>query len=96
VTFRAAALRAVGGWSGWLRSAEDWNLYMKLAAAGWRFAYVHRRLARYRWPQPHRGLSYDAARLERWVRLGLLDVAVRHPRVAGPRRELVRRVRRAG
>jgi glycosyltransferase involved in cell wall biosynthesis len=51
VTFRASALRGIGGWSGWMKSVEDWNLYMRLAAAGWRFAYVHRRLARYRWPQ---------------------------------------------
>jgi glycosyltransferase involved in cell wall biosynthesis len=90
-TFRADALRSVGGWTGWLRSVEDWNLYMRLAAAGWRFAYVHRRLARYRWPEPHRGLSYDTKRLERWVRLSLLDVAVRHPRIPGPRQELLRR-----
>ena len=91
VTFRGEALRGVGGWTGWLRAVEDWNLYMRLAAAGWRFAYVHRRLARYRWPQPHRGLSYDTERLERWVLLALLDVAVRHPGLPGPRQELLRR-----
>jgi len=85
----------VGGWAGWLRSVEDWNLYMRLAAAGWRFAYVDRRLARYRWPQPDRGLSYDTVRLERWVRLSLLSFTLRHPGVPGPRQELWRRIRSA-
>ncbi len=82
-SMRATAMRDVRGYSGWLKSVEDWNLYLRLAATGWRFAYVDRPLARYRWPEPTRGLSYDTRRLERWVIAALLDVAVRHPRTPG-------------
>lgn len=82
-TVRATAMRTAGGYSGWLKSVEDWNLYLRLAAAGWRFAYVDERLARYRWPEPARGMSYDTRRLERWVIAALLDAAVRHPRTPG-------------
>jgi len=92
-TFRTRAVRAVGGYAGWLRSAEDWHLYMKLAAAGWRFAYVHRRLARYRWPEPGRGLSYDTRRLERWVAAAHLAIVLAHPGVPGTRRAAAERLR---
>ena len=40
VSMRTTAMRGVGGYSGWLKSVEDWNLYLRLAADGWRFAYV--------------------------------------------------------
>ncbi|HEY6781582.1 MAG TPA: glycosyltransferase [Thermoleophilaceae bacterium] len=83
VSVRTTAMRAVGGYSGWLRSVEDWNLYLRLAAAGWRFAYVDRQLAGYRWPEPTRGMSYDTRRLERWVIAALADLALRHPRTPG-------------
>ena len=91
-TFRTAAVRAVGGYGSWLRGVEDWHLYMKLAAAGWRFAYVNRRLARYRWPEPGRGMSYDTRRLERRVVLAHLRIALRHPRVPGPGRTALDRL----
>ena len=90
---RTAAARAIGGYAEWLRAVEDWNLYMRLAAAGWRFAYLDEQLARYRWPEPDRGMSFDNRRVERWAVLGLLDVAARHPRVAGPKAEAWRRAR---
>jgi glycosyltransferase involved in cell wall biosynthesis len=93
-TMRTQAVRAIGGYAGWLWSVEDWNLYMRLAAAGWRFAYLHERLARYRWPTPERGMSYDTARLERWAVAALLDVWIRHPRTPGPPAEAARRARR--
>ena len=80
VTVRAEAMRSLGGYGGWLRAVEDWHLYMRLAAAGWRFAFVDRPLARYRWPRRERGLSFDSSRMERWSRLALADVAMRHPR----------------
>jgi glycosyltransferase involved in cell wall biosynthesis len=83
VAMRTGAVRAVGGYAGWLRSAEDWDLYLRLAAGGWRFAYVHERLAGYRWPEPTRGLSYDTRRLERWVIAALASFALRHPRTPG-------------
>jgi glycosyltransferase involved in cell wall biosynthesis len=91
VTMRAIAVREVGGYAGrWM--VDDWHLYMRLAAAGWRFAYVDRRLARYRWPEPGRGLSYDVHSLERRVRVSLAGVAVRHPRLPGIWRALGRRL----
>ena len=93
VTVRAEAMRSVGGYGGWLRAVEDWHLYMRLAAAGWRFDYVDRPLARYRWPRQERGLSFDSSRMERWSRLALADVAVRHPRTPGPKGQLWKRLR---
>jgi glycosyltransferase involved in cell wall biosynthesis len=94
VTVRADAIRSVGGYSGWIRGVEDWHLYMRLAAAGWRFAYLDRALAAYRWPARERGLSYDSSRMERGSRLALADIAVRHPLIPGPKRQLWRRLRR--
>jgi hypothetical protein len=44
-TMRTLAVRAAGGYARWLRHSEDHHLYLNLAAAGWRFAYVDRRLA---------------------------------------------------
>ena len=46
-TFRRAALEAVGGWrdAGW---AEDWDLLLRLVAAGWRLAKVPRVLLYWR------------------------------------------------
>ncbi len=87
-TIRAEAIRAVGGWTGWLRIAQDYDLYARLIMAGWRFDYVDRPLASYRWPEPERGISYDrrATELEElklWLRFVL-----RHPRVPGPRRQV--------
>lgn len=93
-TMRTDAVRSVGGYGGWLRSAEDWHLYMRLAASGWRFAYLHERLARYRWPSAERGISYDVRRLERWVTAAMAGVALRHPRTPGPRQQAWSRLRR--
>ena len=66
---------------------------MNLAAAGWRFAYVDRKLASYRWPEPTRGLSWQ----ERPRELNLLRMyatfVLRHPRVPGPRRQVRTRVK---
>jgi glycosyltransferase involved in cell wall biosynthesis len=93
-TIRTDAVRAAGGYAEWLPLAEDYYLWMKLAAAGWRFAYVDRRLASYRWPEPTRGLSWQ----ERPRELNLLRMyaafVLRHPRVPGPRRQVRTRVAR--
>lgn len=92
VTARAAAVRAVGGWSRWLRFVADYNLYLKLAAAGWRFDYVDEQLARYRWPGPGGGLGYDHRRSARW-RLGMaVAFACSHPGTEGVWRALARQV----
>jgi glycosyltransferase involved in cell wall biosynthesis len=89
---RADAVRAVGGYTGWLRSVEEWHLYMRLAIAGWRFAYRDEQLARYRWPTAERGMSFDTSRMDRWALIALIDLAARHPRVPGPPREARRRL----
>ena len=89
---RADAVRAVGGYRGWLRSVEEWHLYMRLAIAGWRFAYRDEQLARYRWPTATRGMSFDTRRMDRWALIALTELAVRHPRVPGPRHEVRRRL----
>lgn len=89
---RADAVRAAGGYTGWLRSVEEWHLYMRLAIAGWRFAYRDEQLARYRWPTAQRGMSFDTRRMDRWALIALLELAARHPRVPGPRSEVRRRL----
>jgi glycosyltransferase involved in cell wall biosynthesis len=47
VTMRTEAVRAVAGYAEWLWASEDYHLYLKLAHAGWRFAYVDEVLASY-------------------------------------------------
>jgi colanic acid/amylovoran biosynthesis protein len=93
-TMRTLAVRAVGGYARWLRQCEDYHLYMKLARAGWRFAYVDRQLARYRWPEPNRGMSYDDRRHELWEHAMFGSFVVRHPLTPGPRRQVRVRARR--
>lgn len=92
-TMRTAAVRSVGGYSRLLWTSTDYHLYAKLIAAGWRFAYVHRQLARYRWPT---AASKGSAR--RRVELAELQLwllfALRHPRTPGPKRQVRVRVRR--
>jgi glycosyltransferase involved in cell wall biosynthesis len=93
-TMRTSAVRAVGGYARWLRMAEDYHLYLRLARAGWRFAYVHRQLVRYRWPEPDRGISYDRRRHELWELAMFSHFALTHPLTPGPRRQVRERVRR--
>ena len=90
---RSDAVRAVGGYARWVWGVEDYHLYLKLARAGWRFAFVDRVLARYRWPSPDRGRSHDKARMRRnllklWVAFG-----VRHPFTPGSARQIRARLR---
>ena len=93
-TMRTAAVRDIGGYARWLRQCQDYHLYMRLARAGWRFAYVDRLLASYRWPEPGRGMSYHARRHELWQHAMFASLVVRHPRTPGPRRQVRVRVRR--
>lgn len=93
-TMRRDAVVAVGGYARWLAMAQDYHLYMKLAAAGWRFAYVHRKVARYRWPAPDRGRTYDRRRHELYELRMYAGFVLRHPRTPGPRREVRVRFRR--
>ena len=62
---RTAAARAAGGYPPWLTVGEDYFLYLKLLRAGWRFSYVDRASAVYRWPQPGRGATFDRRRAVR-------------------------------
>ena len=93
-TMRAGAARAVGGWAGWLGMCEDYHMYLRLARAGWRFAYVHRQLARYRWPQPHRGMTYAKVPQQRWELALFAHFVALHPLTPGPRRQVRSRSRR--
>ena len=85
VTMRTSAVRAVGGYARWIWGVEDYHLYLKLAHAGWTFAFVDRILARYSWPEPARGRSYDNARMRRNLLKLRLGFRLRHPllRAAG-------------
>ena len=93
-TMRREAVLGVGGYAEWLFHAGDYQLYLKLARAGWRFDYVHRTLATYRWPNAQRGMSFnrDTRRkdeLKMW-----LAFTLRHPLTPGPRRQARRRLAR--
>ena len=87
-TMRTEAVRAVGGYAKWLRHAMDYQLYSKLINAGWRFAYVDRCLASYRWPGPNRGMSWDTRTTELSELKLWLAFMARHPTVPGPRRQV--------
>jgi glycosyltransferase involved in cell wall biosynthesis len=93
-TMRTDAVRAVGGYAEWLWVCDDYHLYLKLAQAGWRFAYVDRPLAVYRWPQPDRGQSFAEGPRERNVLKMYAGFVLRHPFTPGPRRQVRTRVRR--
>jgi glycosyltransferase involved in cell wall biosynthesis len=93
-TMRTEALRGIGGYSTWLWAAGDYYVYAKLIKAGWRFAYVHEQLARYRWPQPDRGKSFDTRRCERYELAMWAAFTVQHPLTPGPRRQVRVRLRR--
>ena len=93
-TMRAGAVLAVGGYARWLWMVEDYHLYLKLAHAGWRFAYVHRQLARYRWPSPTSGISGKRRQHALWELAMFASFAARHPFTPGPRRQVRTRVRR--
>jgi glycosyltransferase involved in cell wall biosynthesis len=86
-TMRTEAVRAVGGYARWLPMAQDYHLYLKLAAAGWRFAYVDRKLARFRWPEPTRGRTYDRRRHELYELRMWTAFALRHPLIPGAKRQ---------
>jgi cellulose synthase/poly-beta-1,6-N-acetylglucosamine synthase-like glycosyltransferase len=92
-TMRTDAVRSVGGYAEWLWVCDDYHLYMKLARAGWRFAYVDKPLARYRWPTPESGQSYADGPRERDVLKMYAGFVLRHPLTPGPRRQVRTRVK---
>jgi cellulose synthase/poly-beta-1,6-N-acetylglucosamine synthase-like glycosyltransferase len=93
-TIRKHALQQVGGYAPWLRIAEDYHVYLKLARAGWRFAYVDRKLARYTWPTSHGALTFDHAATDRYLGRMWWAFALRHPLTPGPRRQVRTRLQR--
>jgi glycosyltransferase involved in cell wall biosynthesis len=80
VIMRTDAVRAVGGYPPWLTVGEDYLLYIRLRRAGWRFAYVDRRSAVYRWPNASRGASFDRRRHARQGVKLFAALAVQMPR----------------
>ena len=60
----------------------------------WRFAFVDRKLARYRWPVDATSLGHDRRRVELDELLMWFSFFLRHPGVPGPRRQLRVRLRR--
>ena len=93
-TMRRDAVLTAGGYAQWVWGASDYHLYAKLVVGGWRFAYVHRRLARYRWPVAGKSKSADERRVGRGLLMMWLGFVARHPRVPGPRRQVRVRLRR--
>jgi cellulose synthase/poly-beta-1,6-N-acetylglucosamine synthase-like glycosyltransferase len=93
-TIRTRAALAVGGYAQWLWMVEDYHMYLKLARAGWRFAYVHRQLARYRWPSYDSGISGRKRQHELWELAMFASFVARHPLTPGPRRQVRGRVGR--
>ena len=73
---------------------EDYDMYLRLARAGWRFAYVHRQVARYRWPRPGGGMSSRKREQQLWELAVFASFVLRHPLTPGPRRQVRMRVKR--
>lgn len=63
VVLRRSALQAVGGFASPVRLAEDWDLWLRLAAAGWGFVSEPGAVVRYR--RHPGGLTADIAALAR-------------------------------
>src|SRR4051794_22023692 len=93
-TMRTEAVRGVGGFAQWLWVCDGYHLWMKLARAGWRFDYIHEKLATYRWPTAASGQSFDRPAAERDELKMFAGFVLRHPLTPGPRRQVRARVRR--
>jgi hypothetical protein len=93
-TARTQAVRDAGGYARWLRGTQDYYLWCRLAAAGWRFVFIDRQLARYRWPSDDRSLSHDRRRVELDELRMWIGFVLRHPLIPGPRRQVRVRLRR--
>jgi glycosyltransferase involved in cell wall biosynthesis len=89
VVMRTDAVRAVGGYPRGLDIATDYALYIRIRRAGWRFAYVDRPSAVYRWPERERGASFDRRRGYRHELRLFAGLALHEPRNAAIRARLV-------
>ena len=94
VMMRTAAVRRTGGYRKAYRIAQDYDMYIRLALDGWRFAYVPEALARYRWPDERRGISANVRATELELLRLWFQVTLRHPLTPGPRYQLRMRVTR--
>jgi glycosyltransferase involved in cell wall biosynthesis len=90
VVMRTQAARAAGGYPRWLKVGEDYMLYIRLMQAGWRFAFVDRTSAVYRWPEPGRGATFDRRRNARQQLKLLLALIAEAPRESVLRTQLSR------
>jgi glycosyltransferase involved in cell wall biosynthesis len=90
VVMRTQAARAAGGYPRWLKVGEDYMLYIRLMQAGWRFAFVDRTSAVYRWPEPGRGATFDRRRNARQQLKLLLALIAEAPRESVLRAQLQR------
>lgn len=93
-TLRTEALRAAGGYPAWLYGAGDWYAWAKVIKAGWRFAYLDRQLARFRWPSAKSGKSFHRERIERSELAMWTAFILRHPLTPGPKRQVRTRLKR--
>ena len=87
-TMRTSALREAGGYARWLRVVSDYHMHVRLIMHGWRFSYVAQPLARYRWPSPRHGASWDTRVVDHDLIKMWLAFVLRHPTVPGPRYQL--------
>jgi glycosyltransferase involved in cell wall biosynthesis len=93
VVMRTDAVRAVGGYPRGLDIATDYALYIRIRRAGWRFAYVDRPSAVYRWPEPQRGASFNRRRGHRHELRLFAGLALREPRNTAIRARLVKEIK---
>jgi glycosyltransferase involved in cell wall biosynthesis len=93
VVMRTDAVRAVGGYPRGLDIATDYALYIRIRRAGWRFAYVDRPSAVYRWPEPQRGASFNRRRGHRHELRLFAGLALREPRNTAIRTRLVKELK---
>ena len=93
VVMRTDAVRAVGGYPLGLDIATDYALYIRIRRAGWRFAYVDRPSAVYRWPEPQRGASFNRRRGHRHELRLFAGLALREPRNTAIRARLVKEIK---
>ncbi|HEX8205541.1 MAG TPA: glycosyltransferase family 2 protein [Solirubrobacteraceae bacterium] len=81
---RREALESIGGYAEFTWGAMDWYLYLRVAGAGWRFAYVDRILAHYRWTGE--SMSQDWDKVQRSNLAVLWRFMLHHPLKRGPHR----------
>ena len=95
---RRVAVERIGGYAEFTWGAMDWYLYLRVAGAGWKFAYVDRILAHYRWTGASMSQDWDKVQLSNLH--VLWHFMKHHPLTPGPHpqvaklalREAVKRV----